>query len=116
MYGTKIGVKERLGLDQEDVSLDDSIDRAIAYADAVIDAAFTKATVTVPATTPQLIIESSNDIAAYYMLKSTNMDLAQKFYDGGALLLRNYLEANVTGLKGGAKVVTTSQVKSDSDS
>jgi phage gp36-like protein len=115
-YGTTIGVKERCDISMEDATLDDMIARAITYADSIIDAQFTKAGTTVASPTPNLIIEAANDIAAYYILRTRNMDQAQKYNESGTATITQYLAANVTGHTGGAKRVTTSQVSNDTSS
>lgn len=91
-YGTEIGVKSRCGIDIEDATQDFQISQALTYADGFIDAEFAQASQTVPApTTPQAIIDASEDLATYWMLRNTSPEQAGRYLESGASLIARYI-------------------------
>ena len=110
-YGTVIGVKERCEINMDDTSYDQTINRALAYADGVIDTMFTAIGKTVPTATPQIIKDAACDLASYYMLRIKEPEKAQMYYEHGIALINQYIDAQYR--KGTVIRGTTGQVYSD---
>ena len=100
-YGTKKGVRIRIGLREDDTSKDEEIVECLAYADGRIDAAFDRVDATVPETTPTLIADASEDFAAYYFFRANEPTKATIFKQDAIEALDAYIEANY--MKGVAK-------------
>lgn len=113
-YGTVIGVKERCGIEMDDTRYDQTINRALAYADGVIDTMFTAINKTVPTAVPQILKDAASDLAAYYMLRIKEPEKAQMYLEHGTTLVNQYIDAKYR--KGTVIRGTTGQVYSESDS
>ena len=111
-YGTPIRVKDRCDIKMEDTEYDQKIVRAIAFSDALIDTMFADIDKTVPSSTPQIIIDASNDIATYYMLRSKQTETAIEYLVSGQKLVDQYLDAQYR--KAGIGKIVTGQVASES--
>ena len=112
-YGTTSDVKTRCEIEQDNDKYVDLIKRALDYADDMIDSLFKSAAAAVPTPTPPMIAEAASDIAAYFIIRPRNMELAEKYLTAGVNAVNLYISANVTGQTGGAQRVSTPQVSSN---
>jgi len=92
-YGTTIKVKDRIGLQRDDMKQDGSIVNALAWADARIDMRLAVFGLAVSSTVPPGIVEASSDFAAYYILRNTNPDKATRYMDDGDNALDIYIRS-----------------------
>lgn len=90
-YATLEKVKDLLKVSIEETVWDAEIQLELSSADAIVDAVLASHGLTVSDEVPQLILEASNNYAAWLFRRKRDAEAAQLFFDGAETVLQKYL-------------------------
>lgn len=96
-YSTVAGVKVVLQIEEDETSFDDELEACIVSADALIDSLLKRAGLTVPASTPQNIVDASSNFAAWIFRQRRDPAGAEVLWEKANRFLDAYVATTKEG-------------------